>query len=209
MTITQLGGHRATARSKVPSLRFDLTTNPGDSNIKSVTVTLPKAFEIDQEHLGNLCSKAQLEREHCAGRQPIGTVIDETPLLEKPLTGYAYAVSGYGGSGNVLPHVVFILGGQVTIMPQGESTSIGGGKLRTVVPVVPDAPIGHFRLTLFGGSQGYLVNTRSLCGSPPVIGIQFNGQNGKSVTQNVKTKAACKAKKKAKRHISKRHRRRR
>ena len=147
--------------------------SPGDANIKSVTVTLPKAFEIDQRHLGNLCSKAQLETERCAGRQPIGSVIDETPLLEKPLKGLAYAVSGYGGSGNVLPHVAFILDGQVTIIPQAESTSIAGGHLRTVVPVVPDAPIGHFRFTLFGGSQGYLVNTRSLCEAPAVIGVEF------------------------------------
>ena len=87
MSIAQLGGHKFTARAKDPSLQFDLNTNPGDANIKSVTVTLPKAFHIAQEHLGNLCSKGQLEREHCAGRQPIGSVIDETPLLEKPLEG--------------------------------------------------------------------------------------------------------------------------
>ena len=90
------------------------------------------------------------------------------PLLEKPLEGLAYAVSGYGGSGNVLPHVAFILGGQVTLIPQAESTSIKNGHLRTVVPVVPDAPIGHFRFTLFGGSQGYLFNTRSFAIAPGI-----------------------------------------
>ena len=152
-------------------------------------MTLPKALEIDQEHLGNLCDRAELASDQCKGKAAIGTVIDETPLLEKPLQGLAYAVSGYG----VLPHVAFILSGQVTIVPQAESTSIGGGRLRTVVPVVPDAPIGHFRLTLFGGSQGYLVNTRSLCESAPVIGVEFIGQNGKTLSQQVKTKTACKA----------------
>ena len=64
-----------------------------------------------------------------------------------------------------------------------------------MVPVVPDAPVGHFRLTLFGGAQGYISNTESLCAAPTVTTVQFNGQNGKSVTQQVKTKAACKAKK--------------
>ena len=131
-------------------------------------------------------------------------MIDETPLLEKPLQGLAYAVSGYGGSGNVLPHVAFILDGQVTIIPQAESTSIAGGHLRTVVPVVPDAPIGHFRLTLFGGAKGYLVNTRSLCEAPPVIGVEFTAQNGKTLSQQVKTKTACKAKK-SKRRRGRRH----
>ncbi len=195
MTITQLGGHRFTARGKDPSLRFDLNTTAGDANLSSATVTLPKSFEIDQRHLGNLCSKAELEKEHCAGRQPIGYVSDETPLLEKPLEGPAYAVSGFATGTNVLPHIVFILGGQVTVMPEGESTTISGGRLKTVVPVIPDVPIGHFRLTLLGGAHGYISNTESLCAAKPVIAVTLNGQNGKSVSQQVKTKTACKAKK--------------
>ena len=205
MTISQLGGHKATARGKDPSLQFDLNTQPGDANIKSVTVTLPRTFEIDQEHLGNLCDKAELERERCAGRQPIGAVKDETPLLEAPLEGLAYAVSGFGGSGSVLPHVVFILGGQVTVMPEGESVTGQRRRATHHDPHVPDVPIGHFRLTLYGGGQGYLSNTQSLCASPIVSSVQLNGQNGKTVTEQVKAKTACKAKhhKRSKRHRAK------
>jgi hypothetical protein len=187
MAIHQVGSRKATGRSKDPALRFDLWTRPGDANIKSLSVTLPKAFEIDQRHLGNICSRAQLEAEHCAGRQPIGRATTETPLLDQPLTGSAYAVSGYGK----LPHVVFILGGQVTLMPQAESSSVEHGRLKTTVPVVPDAPIGHFRLSLFGGRQGYLVNTRNLCSSPAVTTVEYTGQNGKTLTQQATTKTAC------------------
>jgi hypothetical protein len=190
MAIKQLGGPRATTRSKDPALQFDLTTNPGENNIKSVAVTLPRAFEIDQSHLNNICSKAQLETEHCAGRQQIGTASTTTPLLEHPLSGPAYAVSGYGR----LPHVVFILAGQVTLMPQAESSSVHGGHLKTVVPVVPDAPIGHFRLNLFGGKKGYLANTRGLCLAPVVSKIEFAAQNGKTLTQKVATKTTCNGK---------------
>ena len=204
MTVTQLGGHKFTSRGKDPALQFDLNTTAGDANLKSVSVTLPKAFEIDQSHLGNLCSKGQLEREHCAGRQPIGFVKDETPLLEKPLEGPAYAVSGFSNGKNVLPHIAFILGGQVTIVPQTESTTLAGGRLKTVVPVIPDVPIGHFRFTLLAGAHGYLANTESLCAASPVVSVQMNGQNGKAFTEKVKTKTACKAKKhhkrKARRH---------
>ena len=190
MSITQLGGGKSTGRSKNPSLRFDLRTREGDANIKSIAVTLSKAFEVDQRHLGNICSKLQLEREHCAGRQPIGTVKTETPLLEKPLEGPAYAVSGYGG----LPHVVFILGGQVTLLPEARSKTVNGGHLRTTVSVVPDAPIGHFRLNLYGGKRGYLTNTRSLCSAPVVSEVEYVGQNGKTVTQQVSAKTSCGAK---------------
>ena len=110
MTVRQLGKAKDTKRSRNPRLRFDLWTRPGDANLKSIAVTLPKSFAIDQRHLGNICSRAQLASEQCAGRQPIGMVTTETPLLDQPLTGPAYAVSGFGK----LPHVAFILAGQVT-----------------------------------------------------------------------------------------------
>jgi hypothetical protein len=74
--------------------------------------------------------------------------------------------------------------------------------LRTEVPIVPDVPIGHFQLTLYGAKQGYLANTRSLCGGA-TTSVQYSAQNGKALTQRVPIKTACGAK--AKRH--KRHHR--
>ena len=195
MTIAQVGGRKFTDRAKDPSVRFDLRTNSGDANLRSATVTLPRAFEIDQRHLGNICSKTELEPGHCAGRQPIGTVRDETPLLEKPLQGLAYAVSGYGN----LPHVAFVLGGQVTVIPQGESVTVGPGRLRTTVPLIPDVPIGHFQLTLFGGKQGYLTNTQSLCAHQPAANVEFTGQNGKVTSRRVVLKTGCSSKAKRRR----------
>ena len=73
MSVRQQGPRKDTKRTKNPRMRFELRTRNGDANIKSLAVTLPKAFAIDQRHLGNICSKAQLEAESCAGRQPIGT----------------------------------------------------------------------------------------------------------------------------------------
>ena len=61
-----------------PALQFDLRTRPGDANIKSLSVTLPKAFAIDQRHLGNICSEKRSWRPNqCAGRQPIGDGDDD------------------------------------------------------------------------------------------------------------------------------------
>jgi hypothetical protein len=189
MTIRQLGGE--TKRAQNPRLRFDLFTRPGEANIRSVSVTLSKAFQIDQRHLFNICSKSQLEKERCAGRQPMGNVWVKSPLLDQPLRGPAYAVSGYGR----LPHLVFILDGQVMVMPQAESSSVHNGHLKTVVPIVPDVPIGHFRLTLLGGSKGYLINSKDICKHPGLIAIKYTGQNGKAKSQKVKLKAHCKKKK--------------
>jgi hypothetical protein len=203
MTIKQLGGRKHTRRSSNPTLRLDLRTRPGDANIQSVAVTLPDAFAIDQRHLGNICSEKELAANACAGRTPIGKAQTTTPLLDKPLAGPVYAVSGSGG----LPRLAFILNGQVDLIPRAETTTVvtkgGAGQLKTTVPVVPDAPIGHFALTVFGGKSGYLVNTRSLCGRAPVTKVDYIGQNGKTHSESVRIKSPCG--KKSKKAHSKRH----
>jgi len=177
---------KATKRSQNPALKFDLRTRRGDANIRSISVTLSKAFQIDQSHLGNICSEKELAEKDCAGRTRIGKASTTTPLLDEPLSGPVYAVSGSGG----LPRLAFILDGQVKLLPRADTKTVKG-KLKTTVPVVPDAPVGHFRLKVFGGKTGYLANTRNLCGTPPKIKIDFTGQNGKSRTQNVKVKTQC------------------
>ena len=194
MTVRQIG-KKGTKRARNPRLQFDLRTRPGDANIKSLSVTLSHAFEIDQRHLGNICSEKELTASQCAGRTPIGTATTTTPLLDAPLSGAAYAVSGSGG----LPRLAFLLNGQVNLVPRADSKSRADGRLQTTVPVVPDAPIGHFRLNVFGGKTGYLINTRDICRHTPVITVHYVGQNGKTRTENVKVKAACGKKKKKKR----------
>ncbi len=186
MSMRQLGGRKNTRRAKNPEFQIDLNTRPGDANIKALSVTLSTAFEIDQRHLGNICSEKELVAIQCAGRTPIGKATTTTPLLDQPLSGPVYAVSGSGG----LPRLAFLLNGQVDLLPRADTQTVGG-RLQTTVPVVPDAPIGHFRLTVFGGKTGYLINTRDLCAHAPATQVVYTGQNGKTVTQKVKVKAAC------------------
>jgi hypothetical protein len=197
MRIKQLGGRKDTKRSRNPALRIDLRTRPGDANVKSLSVTLPNAFEIDQRHLGNICSEKELAEKGCAGRTPIGRATTTTPLLDQPLGGPVFAVSGSGG----LPRLAFLLKGQVNIVPRAITTTVNG-LLKTTVPVVPDAPIGHFSMTVFGGKTGYLINTRDICQHAPRARISYAGQNGKSRAETVGIKVSCG--KKSARH--KRHR---
>jgi hypothetical protein len=196
MTIRQLGGKKASRRAANPGLQLDLKTRNGEANIKSVSVTLSHAFEIDQRHLGNICSEKELAEKQCAGRTPIGRASTKTPLLDQPLRGPVYAVSGSGG----LPRLAFILNGQVNLVPRAETTTVGG-RLKTTAPVIPDAPIGHFSLTVFGGKSGYLINTRNICNHRPVIAVGYVGQNGKTTSQKIEVKTRCgKKQKRAKRH---------
>jgi hypothetical protein len=201
MTIKQTGGRKATHRAANPALQLDLRTRPGDANIQSLSVTLSNAFEIDQRHLGNICSEKELEEKECAGRTPIGHATTTTPLLDKPISGPVYAVSGSGG----LPRLAFVLNGQIKLVPRADTTTVKGGRLQTTAPVVPDAPIGHFRMVVFGGKKGYLVNTRDICGKAPVVRVQYKGQNRKTVNQKMKVKTACsKGNKKSKKRTSRR-----
>ena len=162
-------------------------------------MTLSNAFEIDQRHLGNICSRERTGRDtNAPAARAIGKATTTTPLLDQPLSGPVYAVSGSGG----LPRLAFILNGQVKLVPRADTTTVKGGRLQTTAPVVPDAPIGHFSLTVFGGKKGYLVNTRDICAHTPVVRVGYTGQNGKTEAQKLKVKTACsKAKKKSKRRF--------
>jgi hypothetical protein len=196
MSVKQVGGRRGTHRTANPALEFDLRTRSGDANIKSLSVTLSSAFEIDQTHLGNLCTEKELVATRCAGKQQIGEATTETPLLDQPLTGPVYAVSGSGG----LPRLAFILNGQVDLLPRADAETVKGGRLKTTVPVVPDAPIGHFHLLVFGGKKGYLANTRDICAHAPVVEVSYVAQSGKMLTQSSKVKASCGGNKRRQRH---------
>jgi hypothetical protein len=193
-SVRQVGGRKGSRRNANPALRFDLNTRTGDANIKSISVTLPAAYEIDQEHLGNICTEKELAQTRCAGRQAIGTATTTTPLLDRPLTGPVYAVSGLGG----LPRLAFLLNGQVSLVPRAETETVKRG-LRTTVPVVPDAPVGHFELTVFGGKHGYLLNTRDNCSTVPKVRVGYTGQNGRTYAQTVRVKGPCHSSHKAKR----------
>jgi hypothetical protein len=59
------------------------------------------------------------------------------------------------------------------------------------VPVIPDAPIGHFRLTLLGGKKGYLSNTKHLCRGSDLIQVQYVAQSGKRLKQSIKPRTPC------------------
>jgi hypothetical protein len=194
MTFRQRGGRKKASRSANPALQIDLRTRRGDANIRSLSVTLANAFEIDQRHLGNICSEKELAEKQCAGRTPIGKAMTKTPLLDQPLSGPVFAVSGSGG----LPRLAFILNGQVNLVPRADTVTVKRGRLQTTVPVVPDAQIGHFRMIVFGGKQGYLANTRDICKHPPVVAVSFQAQNGRRDRQKMKVKTAC-GKRKSKR----------
>jgi hypothetical protein len=162
MTTTLLNGRAGIGRSSHPNLLFNLGYRYGDANLRRVELILPKAFQIDQANLGNICSETQLAANECAGRQRVGTASAVTPLLDQPLNGIVYAVSGSGG----LPKLAIILHGPpelpIKLVVRGLTDTVGA-RIRNTIPIVPDAPVTSFALNIDGGPQGYLVNNQNLC----------------------------------------------
>jgi hypothetical protein len=207
LTGTILNGRSGIHRSDHPNLSFHLTETPGDANIASVAVTLPQAFQIDQANLGNICSETELATTKCAGRNAVGTATATTPLLDKPLSGPVYAVSGSGG----LPKLAVILDGEINFLLRGITTT-QGAQLQNTFPAAPDAPVSSFDLTLNGGPTGYLVNNRNVCGkrvkrhghkrfvkTPLNAAALFTAQDGDTLSQSVPISAQCPKAKKGRR----------
>ena len=122
----------------------------------------------------------------------LGHATAKTPLLEKPLEGPVYLVTGYG---HLLPDVVADLRGQIQVVLNGTVTSIHGGITNTF-EAVPDAPISKFTLELSGGAKGLLQNLKNLCTTTNRATIDLSGQNGKlSDTKPLVTNSCKKAKK--------------
>jgi hypothetical protein len=157
-----LNGTQGIHRSDHPNLQFNLAGRQGDANLASVSVLLPQSFQIDQANLGNICSETQLATQECAGRNAVGTASATTPLLDAPLTGPVYAVSGSGG----LPKLAVILHGPpsmpIKLVVRGITSTVGA-RIQNTFPLVPDAPVSDFQLTLNGGPTGYLVNNTNVC----------------------------------------------
>jgi uncharacterized repeat protein (TIGR01451 family) len=205
---TILNGTQGIHRSDHPNLQFNLGYTLGDANLAAVSVLLPQSLQIDQANLGNICSETQLATQECAGRNPVGTASATTPILASTLSGPVYAVSGSGG----LPKLAVILHGPpadpVKLLVRGITSTVGARILNTF-PLVPDAPVSNFQLTLNGGPTGYLVNNTNVCAgakgkskkahkkaarlrrSNLTADAQFTAQDGDTLSQQVPIAAQC------------------
>ncbi len=177
-------------RSGNPAVRSVLRARPGDANIASAVVTLPRTEFIDNAHISNPCTRVQFAAGKCPPGSVLGTARANTPLLDKPLKGPVYFRSN--GGDRELPDVVADLKGQVHIVLVGFIDS-KGGRVRTRFLEVPDAPVTRFSLNLFGGKRGLLENTRNLCKGRhlPRVSLELTAQNGRRLDRRPVLKGRC------------------
>ena len=189
----------STKRTGNPALKAVLTMPPGGANIAQAQVTLPKGELVDNAHIGNVCARSAYLTGSCPADSVIGHAQAITPLLEAPLEGPVYLVSGY--EGHTLPDVGAELNGQIRVLLHGKTDSVHQA-LRSTFELVPDAPVTKFTLSLDGGKKGLIENGgNGLCAGNRRALALFTGQNGKTAELNPKVHAKCtKATKKHRKH---------
>ncbi len=177
-----------------PPLNAKLSFNEGDANISSVEVALPQGLLLDQERLGRICSRANYQANTCPEESRVGYAKATTPLLDDPVEGPVYLKA----SDNPLPDLAADLNGQIDIDLFGKidqkQNKKGLNQIRNTFDVVPDVPVSSFQLTLDGGSDGLLVNSRNICKSKSAqkLSISMSAHNDMSLSEKPLIGSACK-----------------
>ena len=193
MKTTILGGKAATKRSANPAFEAQVLANPGDANIDSVVLRLPKVLLLDQDNIQTICTREQYAANQCPAGSVYGQATAITPLLNEPLSGPVYLRA----SDNPVPDLVADLNGQVEIDLVGKIDTDAGGAIQNTFELVPDVPISDFKLDL--NADGLLANSKKLCkkgGKKYKTTATLTGQNGATSFQTPKLQAQCGGKKK-------------
>jgi hypothetical protein len=203
---------RLTGRKQVrtgghPGVTARLVQPAGQAHIKRVKVALPKSLALDPDNAndsGLLCPFEKGQAADCPASSIIGRATAVSPLLERPLRGAVYFVQGIridpktGNRIRTLPRLLVKLRGEIAVNLRATST-VGGGRLVSTFPVVPDAPVSRFKLTLAGGKRkGILIVTKtpagarqSLCAKKQTTALAYRAHNARLLEDTIQTKTPC------------------
>jgi hypothetical protein len=179
----------ATRRNGNPALRAVLQARPGDASMKRITVDMPKALFLAQDHIREICTRVQFQAEKCPTDSVYGEAVVYSSLFDEPLRGPVYLRS----SSNRLPDLVASLrSGEVRIVLEGRIGPTGSGGIRAFFDNVPDAPIEAFVMQLNGGERGLLANSVNICRHPPTASVKALGQNNRGTIYTTRLLGKCK-----------------
>ncbi len=172
-----VGAHGRTRPGISTPLTTTLTQPPGQTNLRSVSVTLPTTLDALLPVVNRACSLAEFDAGHCTSKARVGSAVAVTPLLRDPLKGSAYFVKN---PARLLPDLVVALRGQVSFDLVGKVSIPGGKQLATRFDAVPDVPIKKFSLRLVAGANGPLGIVTNLCTARGRAGLATIGMRGQS-----------------------------
>ncbi|HEY5045170.1 MAG TPA: hypothetical protein VII53_04870 [Solirubrobacteraceae bacterium] len=175
----------STSKANGASLTVRIAQKPGEADIHSVHVELPRQLPSRLTTLQKACTAAQFNSNPagCPAASVVGTATAYTPTLSSPLTGPVFLVS-HGGA--AFPDLEIILQGEgVTVILDGQ-TEINKGVTSSTFAAVPDVPISGFELTLPEGPYALLGANGNLCTSKLLMPTTITGQNGVVLKQSTR-----------------------
>jgi hypothetical protein len=183
--VLRVGGAGHTARNATTPLATMVTMPPGQTNLRSVQVTLPKAINARLTVINDACTRAEFDASltNCAhARAGVASAI--TPLLDDPVQGNVYFVK----NGHAIPDIFVALRGQVDFNLIGRVSIIRNTFLRTTFDAAPDVPIRSFTLRLAGdpknGSVGAAANLCTARSRRQKAQLDYTAQNGTTLHIN-------------------------
>ncbi len=179
-----------TKRGQFPAMVAKLRARPGDANIKSAQVTLPRTAFLEQGHIRTICTRVQFAAKACPEGSVIGHAKATSPLIDGALEGPVVMRS----SNNKLPDLVATLDGLIEVSVASRIDSFKR-RIRASFDSLPDVPVDSFELRMQGGKKGLIVNSADLCRVTSRAGVKLGGQNGAEHNFKPKVKATgCKGK---------------
>lgn len=187
----RLSGRSQLHRHGKPGLRITARLPRGNSNLRTIGISLPRLLKFDLGALTQLCSRTDALRDRCPATSRVGSSRARTPLLADVLGGPVYVVQPKGdGSPDLWASVE---GSGVHLNLRGKTASKHGRAVVTLTGL-PDMPLSTLAIRLDGGEDGAL----SLAGSPCrdgharriVAPISAEGQDGAFGLSRVRVAAA-------------------
>ncbi len=181
-------------RGDKPGLRVTARLRKGDTNLRALKLSLPKALRFDASGLGEICSQRDAIDGACGEGAQVGTAIARTGLVNKPLRGGIYVAQP---TGQGQPDFWLDLGAMgVQVELRGRS-AIRHGHLATDLLGLPDIPLSALSMRFAGGQKGAFALAVDLCshGRARQLAstVDVTGQNGaqRSLSLPIEAKDAC------------------
>jgi hypothetical protein len=169
-----------TSAANGAGFKVTLKQPPGQANVKSVSVQLPKRLTARGSTVTGACPEATFKAGPAGcGNAQVGSVNAVTPLLSGPLNGPVYLVAHASG----LPTLEALLQGQGLNIDLTGTIAFAAAGLNSTFAAVPDVPITSFVLDLPKGPHSALSATKGLCGGGLTMPTTIIGQNGARIAR--------------------------
>ncbi|HUA73712.1 MAG TPA: hypothetical protein VL988_03050 [Solirubrobacteraceae bacterium] len=172
-----------TSKANGASLETTLNEVPGQANVKSVKVQLPKALPSRLTTLQKACPAATFEADYrkCPSGSFVGGARANTPTLPGKLSGPAILVSH---ANLAFPDLVLVMEANGVRSILVGNTDIKNGITTTTFASTPDVPVSSITVNLPVGGHSALAANGNLCANPLIMPTTMTGQNGTVVKQN-------------------------